>query len=150
MTSFNNLALMLDDALQRCNKTWPKNNRGNCNPGAMGDQAVSKCREPEKNATIPQRRLQKMKEQMGEGANAGRDGRQQRRSARAGTDGPQAALRQVAEKGQDLNADGSGDGHMSNRQKMEEIERDLVSKDVTLVTLERQELMVRLLKEKAE
>ena len=94
---------------------------------------------------------------MGEGANAGRDGRQQRQLSKelAQMAAQQAALRQMAEKkAQELNADGSGDGtQMSDIAKeMEEIERDLVNKDVTLVTLERQqELMVRLLEaEKAE
>ena len=140
MTSFNNLALMLDDALQQMQQDMAKTTgeRQLRKPGRNGQpKPVSKCR-PEKNAAILSDRLQKMKEQMGEGANAGRDGRQQRQLSKelAQMAAQQAALRQMAGKAQELNADGSGDGtQMSDIAKeMEEIERDLVSKDVTIET----------------
>jgi hypothetical protein len=161
MTSFNNLALMLDDALQQMQQDMAQKQpgNGNCeNPGGNGQPKPSpSAGDLKKMQQSLSDRLQKMKEQMGEGANAGRDGRQQRQLSKelAQMAAQQAALRQMAEKkAQELNADGSGDGtQMSDIAKeMEEIERDLVNKDVTLETLERQqELMVRLLEaEKAE
>ena len=161
MTSFNNLALMLDDALQQMQQEMAQKQpgNGNCeNPGGNGQPKPSpSAGDLKKMQQSLSDRLQKMKEQMGEGANAGRDGRQQRQLSKelAQMAAQQAALRQMAEKkAQELNADGSGDGtQMSDIAKeMEEIERDLVNKDVTLETLERQQdLMVRLLEaEKAE
>ena len=161
MTSFNNLALMLDDALQQMQQDMAQKQpgNGNCeNPGGNGQPKPSpSAGDLKKMQQSLSDRLQKMKEQMGEGANAGRDGRQQRQLSKelAQMAAQQAALRQMAEKkAQELNADGSGDGtQMSDIAKeMEEIERDLVNKNVTIETLERQqELMVRLLEaEKAE
>ena len=158
MTSFNNLALMLDDALQQMQQDMAQKQpgSGNCeNPGGNGKpKPAPSAGDIKKMQQSLGDRLQKMKEMMGEGANAGRDGRQQRQLSKelAQMAAQQAALRQMAEqKAQELNADGSGDGtQMSDIAKeMEEIERDLVNKDVTIETLERQqELMVRLLKQK--
>ena len=161
MTSFNNLALMLDDALQQMQQDMAQKQpgSGNCeNPGGNGKpKPAPSAGDIKKMQQSLGERLQKMKEMMGEGANAGRDGRQQRQLSKelAQMAAQQAALRQMAEqKAQDLNADGSGDGtELSDIAKeMEEIERDLVNKDVTIETLERQqELLVRLLEaEKAE
>jgi len=96
-------------------------------------------------------RLEKMKEMMGEGANAGNSGKQKRQLSKelAQMAAQQAALRQMAEKkAQEMNGDGSGDGNQMNdiAKEMEELERDLVNKNVTLETLERQQqLLVRLL-----
>lgn len=161
MTSFNNLALMLDDALQQMQQDMAKKQpgSGNCeNPGGNGKPKPSpSAGDIKKMQQSLGDRLEKMKEMMGEGANAGRDGRQQRQLSKelAQMAAQQAALRQMAEKkAQELNADGSGDGGEMNdiAREMEEIERDLVNKDVTIETLERQqELLVRLLEaEKAE
>lgn len=161
MTSFNNLALMLDDALQQMQQEMAQKQpgSGNCeNPGGNGKPTPSpSAGDIKKMQQSLSERLQKMKEQMGEGSSGGRDGRQKRQLSKelAQMAAQQAALRQMAEKkAQELNADGSGDGtQMSDIAKeMEEIERDLVNRDVTLETLERQqELLVRLLEaEKAE
>ncbi len=161
MTSFNNLALMLDDALQQMQQEMAQKQpgSGNCeNPGGNGKpKPAPSAGDIKKMQQSLGERLEKMKEMMGEGANAGPNGRQQRQLSKelAQMAAQQAALRQMAEKkAQDLNADGSGDGtQMSDIAKeMEEIERDLVNKDVTIETLERQqELLVRLLEaEKAE
>ena len=161
MTSFNNLALMLDDALQQMQQDMAQKQpgSGNCeNPGGNGKpKPAPSAGDIKKMQQSLSERLQKMKEQMGEGANAGRDGRQQRQLSKelAQMAAQQAALRKITEKkAQELNADGSGEGaQMSDIAKeMEEIERDLVNKDVTIETLERQQdLLVRLLEaEKAE
>lgn len=161
MTSFNNLALMLDDALQQMQQDMAQKQpgSGNCeNPGGNGKpKPAPSAGDIKKMQQSLSERLQKMKEMMGEGANAGSDGRQQRQLSKelAQMAAQQAALRQMAEKkAQEMNADGSGDGtSMSDIAKeMEEIERDLVNKEVTIETLERQqELLVRLLEaEKAE
>ena len=161
MTSFNNLALMLDDALQQMQQDMAKKQpgSGNCeNPGGNGKpKPAPSAGDIKKMQQSLGDRLEKMKEMMGEGANAGKSGKQQRQLSKdlAQMAAQQAALRQMAEKkAQELNADGSGDGtQMSDiAREMEEIERDLVTKDVTIETLQRQqELLVRLLEaEKAE
>ena len=161
MTSFNNLALMLDDALQQMQQSMAEKQpgSGNCeNPGGNGKPKPSpSAGDIKKMQQSLGERLEKMKEMMGEGANAGQAGKDKRQLSKelAQTAAQQAALRQMAEKkAQEMNADGSGDGTQMSEiaREMEELERDLVNKSVTLETLERQqELMVRLLEaEKAE
>jgi hypothetical protein len=155
MTSFNNLALMLDDALQQMQQSMAEKQpgSGNCeNPGGNGNPKPSpSAGDIKKMQQSLGDRLEKMKEMMGEGANAGSSGREKRQLSKelAQTAAQQAALRQMAEKkAQEMNADGSGDGNQMSdiAKEMEELERDLVNKDVTIETLERQQqLLVRLL-----
>ena len=155
MTSFNNLALMLDDALQQMQQSMSesKPGSGNCEkPGGNGKPKPSpSAGDMKKMQKALGDRLEKMKESMGKGAKAGQSGKEQREMSKqlAQMAAQQAALRQMAErKSQELNEDGSGDGKQLGdiAKEMEELERDLVNRDVTLETLERQqELMVRLL-----
>jgi len=156
MTSFNNLALMLDDALQQMQQSMAEKQPGNGNcekPGGNGNPKPSpSAGDLKKMQQSLGDRLEKMKEMMGEGANAGNSGKQKRQLSKelAQMAAQQAALRQMAEKkAQEMNGDGSGDGNQMNdiAKEMEELERDLVNKDVTIETLERQQqLLVRLLK----
>jgi hypothetical protein len=94
-------------------------------------------------------KLEKMKESMGKGD--GKSGKEQREMSKqlAQMAAQQAALRQMAEKkAMELNEDGSGEGKQLGdiAKEMEELERDLVNRDVSLETMARQqELMVRLL-----
>ena len=155
MTSFNNLALMLDDALQQMQQSMSesKPGTGNCEkPGGNGKPKPSpSAGDMKKMQQSLGEKLEKMKEAMGKGANAGRSGKDQRQLSKdlAQMAAQQAALRQMAEKkSQELNADGSGDGKQMGdiAKEMEELERDLVNRDVSIETLERQQdLMVRLL-----
>lgn len=155
MTSFNNLALMLDDALQQMQESMAKKQpgNGNCeNPGGNGKPRPSpSAGDMKKMQQALGERLEKMKESMGKGSNAGASGKEKRELSKelAQMAAQQAALRQLAEKkAQELNEDGTGGGSQMNdiAKEMEELERDLVNKDVTLETLQRQQaLMVRLL-----
>ena len=155
MTSFNNLALMLDDALQQMQQSMAesKPGTGNCEkPGGNGKPKPSpSAGDMKKMQQSLGEKLEKMKEAMGKGANAGQSGKDQRQLSKslAQMAAQQAALRQMAEKkAQELNADGSGDGKQMGdiAKEMEDLERDLVNRDVSIETLERQQqLMVRLL-----
>jgi chromosome segregation ATPase len=155
MTSFNNLALMLDDALQQMQQSMSesKPGTGNCEkPGGNGKPKPSpSAGDMKKMQQSLGEKLEKMKEAMGKGANAGSSGKDQRQLSKelAQMAAQQAALRQMADKkAQELNADGSGDGKQMGdiAKEMEELERDLVNRDVSIETIERQqELMVRLL-----
>ncbi|MFZ8836735.1 MAG: DUF4175 family protein [Flavobacteriales bacterium] len=155
MTSFNNLALMLDDALQQMQQSMANQQpgSGNCeNPGGNGKPKPSpSAGDLKKMQQALGDRLQKMKEMMGEGANAGNSGKEKKQLSKelAQIAAKQAALRQMAEqKAQEMNADGSGNGSEMNEiaKEMEQLERDLVNKNVTPETLLRQqELMTRLL-----
>ncbi len=155
MTSFNNLALMLDDALQQMQQSMAesKPGTGNCEkPGGNGKPKPSpSAGDMKKMQQSLGEKLEKMKEAMGKGANAGQSGKDQRQLSKdlAQMAAQQAALRQMAQKkSQEMNADGSGDGQQMGdiAKEMEELERDLVNRDVSIETMKRQqELMVRLL-----
>ena len=155
MTSFNNLALMLDDALQQMQQSMSesKPGSGNCEkPGGNGKPKPSpSAGDMKKMQKALGEQLEKMKESMGEKGKSGKDGKQQRQLSKqlAQMAAQQAALRQMAErKSQELNEDGSGDGEQLGNiaKEMEALERDLVNRDVTLETMARQQdLMVRLL-----
>ena len=156
MTSFNNLALLLDDALQQMQQQEAQKQpgSGNCEkPGGTGSPSSSpKSGDMKKMQDALGKKLEQMKEQMGKGANQGKVGQQQpggMSKELAQMAAQQAALRKMAqEKARQLNEDGSGNGkEMSEIAKeMEEIERDLVNKQVDEATLKRQQdLITRLL-----
>lgn len=155
MTSFNNLALMLDDALQQMQQSMAESQpgSGNCEkPGGNGSSKPSpSAGDMKRMQKALGEKLEKMKESMGQNANKGKSGQGQRPLSKelAKMAAQQAALRKMAErKAQELNEDGSGGGTQMGdiAREMEALERDLVHRDVTLETLERQQnLMVRLL-----
>jgi hypothetical protein len=160
MTSFNNLALLLDEALQEMqNKQECKNpGTGNCNkPGGSGKKPSAKAGDMKKMQQALGKQLEEMKKKMGKGANKGesnqRGGEMSKQLAEMAAQ--QAALRELAkQRANELNEDGSGDGGEMKRiaQEMEQLERDLVNRHVDVATIERQrEIMSRLLEaEKAE
>lgn len=155
MTSFNNLALMLDDALQQMQQSMSqsKPGSGNCEkPGGNGKSKPSpSAGDMKKMQKALGDQLEKMKESMGKSGDSGKNGKEKRQMSKelAQMAAQQAALRQIAQKkAQELNEDGSGEGQSLGdiAKEMEELERDLVNRNVTVETLNRQqELMVRLL-----
>ena len=156
MTSFNNLALLLDEALQQMQQQQAQKQpgSGNCEkPGGSGSPSSSpKAGDMKKMQQALGQKLEKMKEQMGKGANQGKVG--QKRSGGMSKElaqmaAQQAALRKMAQdKAKQLNEDGSGKGNQMSEiaKEMEELERDLVNRQIDQATLQRQQdLITRLL-----
>jgi hypothetical protein len=161
MTSINNLALMLNEALsamQAAAKKPGKPGSGSCNkPGGKGQKpsmANMRSMQEQLNAQI-----KKLKEGMEKGGNkpgskpgvGGMGGMSQELAKLAAQ---QAAIRQEIQKMADqINKDGNGAGGMSKiAEKMEQTETDLVNKMLSQETIKRQEeILTRLLEsEKAE
>ncbi len=156
MTSFNNLALLLDEALQQMQQKEAQKQpgSGNCEkPGGSGNPSPSpKAGDMKKMQQALGKKLEQMKEQMGKGANKGEVGKQKPGGMSkdlAQMAAQQAALRKMAqEKAKRLNEDGSGKGNQMGdiAKEMEEIERDLVNRQIDQATLQRQQdLITRLL-----
>lgn len=156
MTSFNNLALLLDEALQQMQQQQMQNKKpgeGSCNkPGGNGSPKPS-AGEMKKMQEGLSKQLEKMKEQMGKDGNKGKNnsGQQGQMSKQlAEMAAKQAAIRQMMDRlAQDLNQDGSGNGNELKQisREMEKVEEDIVNKRITQETLERQQdIMIRLLK----
>ena len=156
MTSFNNLALLLDEALQQMQQQQAQKQpgSGNCEkPGGSGSPSSSpKAGDMKKMQQALGQKLEKMREQMGKGANQGKVG--QKRSGGMSKElaqmaAQQAALRKMAQdKAKQLNEDGSGKGNQMSEiaKEMEELERDLVNRQIDQATLQRQQdLITRLL-----
>lgn len=138
MTSFNNLALMLDEALRQMQQAIAnaQPGSGNCEkPGGTGSKVSAGDLKRMQQALGEQ--LQKMKESMGKDGSNGRGLSEQWARLAA----QQAALRKLAEKkAGELNEDGSGNGNGMKEiaRAMEELERDLVRKTLNPETLRRQ------------
>ncbi|MEY5042809.1 MAG: hypothetical protein RJA19_36 [Bacteroidota bacterium] len=155
MTSFNNLALMLDEALKQMQQAMAQSQpgSGNCQkPGGNGSPSPSpSAGEIKRMQQALGAQLEKMKNQMGQGANQGNSPDQKRQLSKEWAElaAKQSALRRAAEKkASELSEDGSGMGEQMREiaREMEALERDLVNKKVDPQTLRRQQdLMVRLL-----
>ena len=156
MTSFNNLALLLDEALQQMQQQQAQKQpgSGNCEkPGGSGNPSPTpKAGDMKKMQQALGKKLEQMKEKMGEGANKGQAGQKKpggMSKELAQIAAEQAALRKMAqEKAKKLNEDGSGEGNGMKEiaKQMEELERDLVNRQVDEATLKRQQdLITRLL-----
>ena len=156
MTSFNNLALLLDEALQQMQQQQAQKQpgSGNCEkPGGSGNPSPTpKAGDMKKMQQALGKKLEQMKEKMGEGANKGQAGQKKpggMSKELAQMAAEQAALRKMAqEKAKKLNEDGSGSGNGMKEiaEQMEELERDLVNRQVDEATLKRQQdLITRLL-----
>jgi hypothetical protein len=156
MTSFNNLALMLDEALKQmqnqasCNKPG----QGNCEkPGGNGKKPSPSMSQLKKQQESLSKQLQDLKKQ---GKNQGQSaGGQQMSKQLAEMAAKQAAIRKaVEEKAGELNQDGSGNGKELQQlaKEMEELQKDIVNNRIDEKTLERQkDIEIRLLKaEEAE
>ncbi|MBL7951356.1 MAG: hypothetical protein JNM62_06515 [Flavobacteriales bacterium] len=172
MTSLNNLALLLDEALQQMMaqmNAQSKPGSGNCKkPGGSGAKPGDKAKmaKMKANQQSLQKQLEEMRKAMekgqkpgdkpvekpGEKSGMGMPGMSQQLAQMAAQ---QAAIRKEMQKlAQELNKDGSGAGNPLTKmaEQMEQNEKDIVNKNITPETLRRQqEIMSRLLEhEKAE
>lgn len=169
MTSLNNLALMLDEALQSMQQQQQQANQGNpgkpgkksncnkpgSNPGSKpgdkpsfgknGKPSVSGMKQMQEQLS---KQLEKLKKQMEEGKTPGKNGKggnglmpgMSEDLAKAAA--KQQAIRQALQQlGQDLNKDGSGNGNELKKiaEEMEKNEEDLVNKKLSIETLRRQQ-----------
>ena len=150
MTSFNNLALMLDEALRAMQQQMAEGQpgSGNCQkPGGNGSPSSSpSAGDMKKMQKALGEKLERMKGELGQ--SGGKGGRQMSKEL-AELAAQQSALRQMAEKkAAELNEDGSGNGNGMKQiaAEMEELERDLVNRNLDAESIMRQQdLMVRLL-----
>lgn len=160
MTSYNNLALLLDEALQQMQMQMANQmpGTGNCEkPGGKGSKPssgkMSKMQEEMgKKLEELQKGLQKGQKPGDKKPGMGGQGMSQEIAKMAAE---QAAIRREIEKmAQELNERGKGEGKglQEAAEKMEELEKDLVNQDITRETLKRQQdILTRLLEsEKAE
>ncbi len=160
MTSYNNLALLLDEALQQMQMQMANEmpGKGNCeNPGGQGQNPsegkMGKMQEQMgKKLEELQKQMEKGKSEGGQKPGMGKQGMSKELAKMAAE---QAAIRQEIEKmAQKLNERGKGEGKGLEdlAKQMEEQERDIVNQEIDRQTLKRQEeIMTRLLKsEKAE
>jgi hypothetical protein len=169
MTSLNNLALLLDEALQQMQQQMAQSmpGSGSCNkPGGTGSGQGKKPSMAKMKAQQEalQKQLEEMRKGMEKGKKPGEKPGQQNPGGLgmpgmsqqlANLAAQQAAIRKEMQKlGQELNKDGSGAGNGINKlaEEMEKNERDIVNKNITPETMRRQQdIMTRLLEhEKAE
>lgn len=165
MTSLNNLALLLDEALQQMMQQMAQQmpGTGSCNkPGGTGSGKGKKPSMAKMKAM--QEALNKQLEEMRKGQqkgpkpgdkNEGSQGMPGMSKQLAQMAAQQAAIRKELQRmSQELNKDGSGAGNALNKlaQEMEQTEKDIVNRRIDQETLERQkDILVRLLEaEKAE
>lgn len=156
MTSLNNLALLLDEALQQMMQAMANSmpGSGNCEkPGGKG-QGKPKLGDMGKMQKALSKRLEELQKGMNPGGKAG-PGRFGMSEQLARTAAEQGAIRRELERlGQEMNKDGSGNGNQLKEiaKDMEETEKDIVNMEITRQTLERQQdILTRLLEsEKAE
>lgn len=170
MTALNNLALLLDEALQQMQQQMQSQMQGNgqCNkPGGTGSGQGKKPSMAKMKAQqeAMQKQLDAMRKAMEEGKKKGEKPGQQNPGGKTPGMGmsqqlaqlaaQQAAIRKEMQRmAQELNKDGSGAGNGLNKlaEQMERQEKDIVNKNITPETLRRQQdIMTRLLEaEKAE
>lgn len=173
MTSLNNLALLLDEALQQMQQQ-PKNGKpgsGSCKkPGGTGSSSgqSKKMAKTKANQEALSKQLEEMKKALEKGKKPGEKPGQRPGEKNAGGMGvpgmseqlaklaaQQAAIRKEMQRAaQELNKDGNGAGNGLQKlaEQMQENEKDIVNKNITQETLKRQQdIMVRLLEaEKSE
>jgi hypothetical protein len=152
MTSFNNLALMLDEALKQmqnqasCNKPG----QGNCEkPGGKGKKPKPSAGEMKKMQDALSKQLEEMKKKgQNKGDNKGGQGEMSKQLAEMAA--KQAAIRKMMEdKAAEMNQDGSGQGNEMKQiaKEMEELQKDIVNNKIDETTIQRQQdILSRLLK----
>lgn len=169
MTSLNNLALLLDEALQQMMQQMNMQGKsGSCNkpgnkPGSSSSDKPGMARMRAQQEAL-RKQLEGMKKALEEGKKPG-EKPGQRNPGAMGMGGmsqqlaqlatQQAAIRKEMQRmAQELNKDGSGAGNELNKlaQQMEQQERDIVNRNINPETIRRQQdIMTRLLEhEKAE
>ncbi len=153
MTSFNNLALLLDEVLKQMqNKSsCDKPGTGNCEkPGGSGSKPSPSPGDLKKMQEALSKQLEKMKKQMG-GSNDGNspEGKRKLSKELAQMAAHQSAIRKMTEQlGKEMNEDGSGDGNGLSElaKEMEQLEKDIVNGQLSDLSLMRQqEILTRLL-----
>lgn len=167
MTSLNNLALLLDEALQQMMQQQAQmSGSGSCNkPGKPGKGQGASMAKMKAQQEALQKQLEDMRKAMEQGGkkpgekpgeqNPGGMGMPGMSQQLAQMAAQQAAIRKEMQRlAQELNKDGSGAGNALNKlaEEMEKQERDIVNKNITPETFRRQQdIMTRLLEhEKAE
>lgn len=158
MTSYNNLALLLDEALKQMQMAMANQmpGKGNCEkPGGQG-----KTPSPGKMGKMQEemgKKLEEMMKKMEKGQQQGGEkpgfkpgmGNQGMSKEIAKMAAEQAAIRREVERmAQELNQKGKGEGKglQDIAQEMEDLEKDLVNQEITRESLKRQEdIMIRLL-----
>lgn len=159
MTALNNLALLLDEALQQMQQQMASMmpGQGNCQkPGGAGQKPSAS--DIKKMQDSLSKKLDQLKKEMEKGKNPGdKSGNKSQGMSKeiAQLAAQQAAIRQQLEKlANELNEEGKGQGNELKRisMLMEENEKDLANQNLTSQTkLRQQEIQSRLLKaEKAE
>ncbi len=180
MTGLNNLALLLDEALQQMQQQQQQSGMpgsGKCNkPGGSGSSSgdSKKMAKTKANQQALSKQLEEMKKALEKNGKkpGGKPG--QKPGEKPGADGKpggmglpgmsqqlaqlaaqQAAIRKEMQRAaQELNKDGSGAGQPLQKlaEEMEKNEKDIVNRNITQETLKRQQdIMVRLLEaEKSE
>lgn len=155
MTSINNLALLLNEALQQMQQQMKNQmpGQGSCNkPGGKGAKpSMSDLRKMQEQLN---QQLEKLKEGMGK-EGKGKDGKKHGNSEGnkmseelAKLAAQQAAIRQqLQQAAEQLNKNGKGGGNLGKlSEKMEETETDIVNKMISQETIKRQqEILTRLL-----
>lgn len=156
MTSLNDLALLLDEAMQQMQQQMAMKmpGTGNCQkPGGSGSKPnMSKMSGMQKQL---QKQLEEMKKQMGSNPGSNPGGQKGMSKELAKMAAQQAAIRKEVQKmaqSLDEGGKGGGKGLKEIANKMEQVERDIVNKQITQETIERQkDIVTRLLEsEKAE
>lgn len=153
MTSFNNLALLLDDALKQMQNqaSSSKPGQGNCEkPGGGGSKPKPSAGDLKKMQDQLSKQLEEMKKQ-GQNKGENKSGQGQGMSKQlAEMAAKQAAIRRMLEeKASELNQDGSGNGNELKQiaKDMEQLQKDIVNNKIDENTLRRQQdIMIRLLK----
>ncbi len=160
MTGLNNLALLLDEALQQMmSQQQQKGQSGSCDKPGSGQGKKPNMGKMKGQQQALQKQLDEMRKAMEKGPKPGEKnpgsmgmGMSQQLAQMAAQ---QAAIRKEMQRlAQELNKDGSGAGNELNKlaEQMEKQERDIVNKNIGRETMRRQEeIMTRLLEhEKAE
>jgi len=154
MTSFNNLALLLDEALKQMQQQMANKQpgQGNCEkPGGNGSKPSAS--EMKKMQEALSKQLEQMKQQMGKDGKPGQQGQKNQKQGMseevAKMAAKQAAIRQQLEQlSQEMNEDGSRSGNSLKEiaKEMEEIEKDIVNMRIDETTIRRQQdILIRLL-----
>lgn len=157
MTSLNNLALLLDEALQQMQMQMANQmpGTGNCQkPGGSGSKPSPSSIKKMQDAMG--KKIEQMEKMLGKNkgkSGSGSQGNMSKELAKMAAE--QAAIRKEVERlSQELNKDGSGSGKQLSElaKEMEEIEKDIVNKNITPETIRRQQdILIRLLEsERAE
>ncbi|MGP8216828.1 MAG: DUF4175 family protein [Bacteroidia bacterium] len=152
MTSVNNLALMLNDALQDMKAAGKKEGSpgsGSCNkPGGKGSKPSSKPSMAQMRQMQEQlsKQLDQMKNAMGKqkGGQKPGQGDEQMSEQLAKMAAQQQYIRQMMQQAEDEATQNKGAGELGNMaDEMNKIEEDIVNKRITDATLQRQENLVK-------